>query len=236
MSQSNPAIALGAVVALGVLGLVVWSTQSPPAAADEALAQRVAALEEDVASLREQIDSRRARGERRGRGGGRRGPEASAAMNDEDLARSIAREARRMGPPDRPPENLDEVLAADDPAVRERVGELVRDTLEEERESRMERRRERMEQRTAERLTQLSDDAGLDGSQVDRLDSALTQEREDIFALFRAAREDGTWADAREKADALREATDEQVRSVLDEEQLQAWDAFRVEEAERRGR
>ncbi len=128
------------------------------------------------------------------------------------------------------------MLDSDDPQVRERLDALVRDSLEEEREQRMERRRERAEQRAAERLDQLANDANLTRAQVDELDAALAQEREEIFAIFRAAREDGSWNEARQKAGEIRTGTDEKVAELLSEGQLDAWNAMREEDAQRRGR
>ncbi len=134
------------------------------------------------------------------------------------------------------PDSILEVLDSDDPEVRDRLDAIVRDSLEAEREERWDRRRERIEQRTAERLDQLAQDSGLTDAQVDTLDVALANEREEIFALFRQAREDGSWADAREKAEAIRAATDERVAGQLDDGQREAWAAFREEEAPRGGR
>lgn len=240
MSQSNPAILVGAVIAVGALGVLFWSGQSAEPSPDTVLEARVASLEQEVATLKMELERRRERGQRRGaaRGDGSRlGRAAGATLDDESLAREIARKARVGGPPGEEAQGaVLDVLDSDDPQVRERLDALVRDSLEEEREQRMERRRERAEQRAAERLDQLANDANLTRAQVDELDAALAQEREEIFAIFRAAREDGSWNEARQKAGEIRTGTDEKVAELLSEGQLDAWNAMREEDAQRRGR
>jgi hypothetical protein len=234
MGQSNPAIALGALVALGLLGGILFSTLSAAPDADEggeaALLARVETLEQEVAALRVEVARRPGGGARGGREG--RGPRpgggAARLGGDEEAARGIARRALDAGAGE--VDLAGAPLDPDDPVFQERVGEVVRETLEDEREQRWERRRERMEARAAERLGQFASDAGLDAAQVDEVDAALTQEREEIFAMFRAAREDGSWDDARARAEGIREQTDVKVGAVLRGAQTEAWAAFREEE------
>lgn len=230
MSNSNPLFALGAVVAVGALGAVVWSTQSADLTPDPSIEARVLALETEVVSLRAQL-ARELRG-----GPSRRGatpasrPAGGAAMlaGDVELAKSIARRARSAEAGGRSVE-----VDAQEP-LQARVGELVREQLQEERDERWERRRQRMEERTAKRLDQLAADAGLNPSQVDELEAALILEREEIMEMFRAAREDGSFGEARTKAEAIKEATDSKVGELLDGTQRDAWDAYREEEDARR--
>lgn len=230
MSHSNPLFALGAAVAVGALGAVVWSTQSADLTPDASIEARVLALETEVVSLRAQLA-----GELRG-GPSRRGATpagrqvggAATLAGDVDLARSIARRARSAEGGGKSAE-----VDAQEP-LQARVGELVREQLQEERDERWERRRERMEERTAKRLDQLAADAGLNPSQVDELEAALILEREEIMVMFRAAREDGSFGEARANAEAIKEATDSKVGELLDGTQRDAWDAYREEEDARR--
>jgi dsDNA-binding SOS-regulon protein len=123
-----------------------------------------------------------------------------------------------------------------DPAVRDTLSTIVRDELEAEREERWERRRERMAERSRERLEQLTEEVRLSPHQREQLDGLLAQEREAVGELFRAAREDGSWMDARERSDAVRAASDERAREALDADQYAGWEAMRAEEEDRRPR
>ena len=189
------------------------------------LEERVAALEAELIVLRDALEARPR--PHRGRAG-------DDADGDRERARRVGRASVDAATGK---ESLIEALDEGDPEVEERIGALVRDQLETEREERWDRRQERMEERSRERLTTLADDVGLDAAQVDVLHAALTAERDQIVPLFRAAREDGNWREAREKATVVRAATDEQVAESLDAEQLQGWQEMRDEEqTQRRGR
>ncbi len=231
MSQSNPLLAVGAVLAVAALGAVVWWPQPTEPPLESSLEARVLALEEEVVTLREQVArSRAGRSPGVGGRGGRGGSTASAAFLGDDVrsARSIGRGARGAAP-----DVLLDAASAEEP-LDSRVGQLVREQLKEEREERMERRRDRMEARTAQRLDQLATDAGLSPGQVDELEAALTLEREEVIAVFRAAREDGSFGEAREKMESIKEETDAKVGGLLEGTQLDAWNAYREEEDARR--
>mgnify|MGYP000182460894 CR=1 FL=1 len=234
-TNTTLALGAGAALAIGIAVFVMGSSSEEPD-----LSARVAELEAKVARLEAERERPRRERPRELRGEGRRrgdrpmrAARAGGPPDDREVE-EIARRALRRADGD--PDAVLEVLDSDDPEVRDRLDALVRDSMEAEREERWERRRERIEQRVAERLDQLAQDASLNDAQVDALDTALAAEREEIFALFRQAREDGSWADARDKADAIRAATDERVAGQLDDTQRDAWDSFREEEASRRGR
>ena len=218
----------------------MWSGQNAGPDQDTVLEARVASLEQEVATLKMELERGREKGPRRRTiqgDGTRRGRAAVATLDDESLARGIARKASIVGSPGQEAQGaVLDVLDSDDPEVRDRLDALVRDSLEEEREQRMERRRERIEQRAAERLDQLASDANLTRAQVDELDMVLSLEREEIFSMFRAAREDGSWNEARQRAGEIRTVTDDKVAGLLSGTQLDAYNAMREEDAQRRGR
>ena len=121
-------------------------------------------------------------------------------------------------------ENLSE-----DTAVRDAVGEVVREEMEYAREERWERRFERHAERRAEMVARFGSEQGLETATVERLDTMMRTEHETISDLFRQAREDGTWHEARDEAHALREETDEEIAGFLDGDQMEAWRQARDE-------
>jgi hypothetical protein len=84
-------------------------------------------------------------------------------------------------------------------------------------------------------VADFSADQELDAESEARLSQLMMAEHEQIADLFRQAREDGTWHEAREEAGALKDETDEVLKDLLDEEQLDAWKVAR-EESSPRGR
>lgn len=217
------------VALLGFGALYLGATSDDPAATaasvDAAgLEQRVARLEADVLSLRAELAARPPR----------RGVPARADRDASDraAARRIGRATADQEVPARAA--LIEALDEADPEIQDRIGALVQDQMEEQQEERRQRREQRFAERSAEAVAHLAEQVGLDARQVQTLNAALEAEREQTFALFRAAREDQTWGAAREKADAIRAQTDSDVAQTLDAEQLQAWQEMRDEEQERR--
>ena len=67
----------------------------------------------------------------------------------------------------------------------------------------------------------------LDEGTRSQLSTLVEQEHELIATLFRQAREDMSWHEARDEAHALREETDESVAEILEEEQFEAWQESR---------
>lgn len=117
----------------------------------------------------------------------------------------------------------------DNPEARERVGQVVREEMEAAREERFERRFERHAERRTEMVENFSSAQGLDGATQARLQELMMVEHEQIADLFRQAREDGTWHEARDEARGVREDTDEAISGVLDEDQMEAWTTEREE-------
>ena len=86
----------------------------------------------------------------------------------------------------------------------------------------------------AERMVrELAEEVGFSEVQVGQLNELLETERDEISALFREARKEHTYGEARDKARELREETDSEVGEVLDEEQQEAWNKRREEELAR---
>lgn len=237
MSDRTPFLFAGAAASVLLLGAILYTSMAAepvpgasvdvPATAASATAQsleeRVAALEQEVSALRAELAERPRR--KRGRGG------AGLAADDEELARRIGR-ASVVGGDGK--EALIEALDEGDPEVEGRLSALVRDELEAERDAEWDRRRERRSERSRERIDELASQVGLDASQVEFLNETLEAERDQIFPLFRAAREDGTFREAREQAEAIRAETDEKVAGTLAGEQLEAWQELREEQSRRR--
>jgi hypothetical protein len=237
MSERTPILLVGAIAAvallISVIGLnsssdeqAVGGTDGPGAASGTStstLEERVATLEAEVVSLRAELKERPPRRDRKRRG--------EASPSDEEIARRIGRATVRDQPGGR--DALIEALDEGDPEVEDRIGALVKDQMEEQREERWERRQERFEERSRERVDRLADSVGLDAGQIETLNNALQAERQQTFTLFRAAREDHTWGEAREKADAIRAETDSTVSESLNATQMDAWQEMREDEQSR---
>ncbi len=237
MSERTPILLVGAIAAVALLisvaGLNSSADEQPAASTDASatasaattstLEERVAALEAEVQSLRAELKERPPRRDRRHR--------SEARSSDEEIARRIGRATLESQPGGR--DALIEALDEGDPEVEDRIGALVKDQLDEQREQRWERRQERYEERSRERVDRLAESVGLDADQIETLNTALQAERQQVFTLFRAAREDHTWGEAREKADAIRAETDAVVSESLNATQMEGWQEMREEEQSR---
>ncbi len=216
-----PALAL--CVGAALLALVMAS----PEATDGASTDEVAALRAEVAELRAEVAQMKAsrpgrRADRAGRSERRR-PASGAAMAAADGG-PAAQAA------------LVEVLESDDPGVRESIGSVVRDELEQEREQRWERRQQRWAERQQRQIDELAEQVELSPAQQEGVLELMSTERETISQAFRDARENGSFDEARELAQQTRDDTAAAVRSLLEDEQYEAWTAQREEEQARRGR
>lgn len=108
------------------------------------------------------------------------------------------------------------VLDSGDPAVANKVQDVVRDQLEIAREERFQERIKLRQQRISERVSKLADDHQLDGSARKKLDALLVQEHSKRMLLVRDARENMRWEEAREKMREDRAQTDAEVEKVLE--------------------
>ena len=180
------------------------------------LTQRVAGLEQEVASLEARLKKR-----------GRRG--AATSRSDDSWGSIVERavaaaESREQG--DVSPESEE---IEDSPELRDKVSKVVREEMAQEREQRLEQRFERRAERQARMVANFSEDQGLDDQAGERLSQLMVAEHEQIAELFRQAREDGTWHEARDEASALKDETDEELKVLLDEDQMDAWRVVREE-------
>jgi hypothetical protein len=185
--------------------------------ASEGITLRVAELEQEVASLEALLKKRHKR---------RGAPDKGAGNSwDSVVERAVAAaESREQGAASPGGEDLD-----DNPDLREKVGRVVREELAQEREQRFEQRFERHAERRATMVANFSADQGLGAESEARLSQLMLAEHEQIADLFRQAREDGTWHEARDEASELKDETDEVLKDLLDEEQLDAWKVVREE-------
>ncbi|MCP4872324.1 MAG: hypothetical protein GY898_26790 [Proteobacteria bacterium] len=234
MESKVPLFVLAAAIVLGALAVATSGDGDV-----EALEARIASLERQVQTLEQQAATETTRaqvrrstaeasaafeGRRRDRPRGHRG----AALPGVDVESDVV--VPRASPA------LADALreGSDDPEVREQLGAVIRDEMDAAREERWEERRERSALRREERVEQLRADAGLTDEQADFVEGLLTDESEAVWAMFRAAREDGSWGDAHDKADEMRADTDERAGEQLSDEQLAAYRAMREEEEARR--
>ena len=185
--------------------------------ASRELPQRVAELEQEVASLEARLKKRQ----------GRRGAASSRSDGSWDslVERAVAA-AESKEQEDPSPGNQD---IEDNPELRDKMSQVVREEMAQERAQRLEQRFERRAERQARMVANFSENQGLNAQTEARVSQLMMAEHDQIADLFRQAREDGTWHEARDEAGDLKDETDEVLRDLLDEEQLEAWKVVREE-------
>lgn len=119
------------------------------------------------------------------------------------------------------------------PAARGALGAAVADELDRREQARDEVRNERARARVLEKVAALAKDAALSPSQQQKLTDMLDAEQLEIRHLFRDARDSGDFATARDQVRAIRQKTDENAKAVLDDGQLDPYQAMRDEERSR---
>jgi hypothetical protein len=221
MNRPLSVVLLLCVVAAGLLWLVLSRVASE---GDAALEARMAELEREVVLLREQVGAMQPRSRLRG------GALAEPGLVPDSFG---GPEARRL-PAEEVVESLAEALDSDDPQVRQRLEAVVRDQMEQQQSEAWEARREAMEARAREEFEQFKTEVGLTTAQGAELETMLGDEREQIFALFRGARQDYSFREARQQARATREATDERAAELLNSQQYERFLQWRDEERDRR--
>lgn len=132
------------------------------------------------------------------------------------------------------PDAVAEALVANDPKVRKELRRLIAKERDAEREVRRARRQERAAERTRQMVSDLADQVDLDDEQQTLVQTSLDEERTVIMGLFRTAHEDGSFAEARREAGAVRDATDAQVKAKLSEAQYKRYEELREESNWRR--
>lgn len=125
-----------------------------------------------------------------------------------------------------------DALETDSSPVRERMQQFVREEFQEWREQHRDVRMAAREARDAERNENFAKRVGLSSEQKRKLDDAVAIERDKLDEIFRRAREDFNFREARKQARAYRKQTDQQLAGIFDKAQLEAWTEMRS----RRGR
>jgi len=133
-------------------------------------------------------------------------------------------------------EDVDALLtgaALDSEQGRKRLHQIVRKVQEDVQQEHRQRWHNMRDQMRAERLKQLAKDAGLNENQVTRLSTMLSGERDQRHAIMRAARAgEKPFPQAIVEVRALRQATDQKAKELLDDKQYAEYQKMR----ERRGR
>lgn len=132
-------------------------------------------------------------------------------------------------------EALVELLDSDDPKVKEKLQQAVQAQEEARRDEMRDARAARWEERTVSRISELAGKVQLDQGQQDALYAILARNRDRAGEAFRAAREDRSFGEAREKVQAFRTEADAEARELLSDTQYEAYVKMRDEEAQRRG-
>ena len=220
MDRRRVAIDIVTAAAVVLLGAFGWWQQG-----------RITELDDEVALLRAEVDAKRDNAVR----AAAEGPK-SGTVGVPDVAASVANPP--IVPNDAAPTphgvaaETVAMLNTDDPAVRSKLRDVIDEARQEERSERHQQRLQRREERLRERTRAFADKHTLDTDTEARLTDMLVVEQLEVFDLFRAAREDFSFPEAREKADEVRGQTDEKVRDLLDDEQYADYLEQRQEEAQ----
>lgn len=171
--------------------------------------ERLAALEREVRALRREVAL------------------LSAARGD-------TRDAQAIGGAPAVARVIDEEGGALSDAVESKVQEALKRAQEEESAQRDAFRDQRWSERHQEQVRVMREEHGLDEATSQKIDAMLAAERQELAALLQNGRENNLswWRDMRPQAQAVRAATDENVKALLDEKQSKAWDEQRDLEGE----
>lgn len=226
MDSKQPLVNLVLVCAVAVLGAIAWAQHAALTEVEEKLEQLGSSTLTD--NLRSTITA------------APRTESSDLPAANRANAVSAAPLGRAKGPavPVTEPGQAPNVEAAalDDPEVRTKLREVISEEQQVLREQRWAERQERREAQIRERVRELAANNHVDGATSLQLEDLLVTEQAEISDLFRAAREDGSWGEMREKATGIRAETDEEAELLLDAEQYAQYKAMRAEEEERWGR
>lgn len=191
------------------------SSEAPTRAelADDGLSRRVARLEAEVVMLRRALQLEAGAAVRPSAPPARTG--GTAPVLDDETAAAIA----------------DAIETA--PEVTAKIERLVDEKMQARRDERWARRAERLAERDAKMIESVREQHDLEDDEASKIGALLGAEREQVFALFREARDNGRWQEAREKIEAIVQGTDSNVAAVLDEEAFATWSTLRDERASR---
>lgn len=140
---------------------------------------------------------------------------------------------RLPGDPEREPAGTRPGFDAQDPAVRGQLREVIQEEQEVMRAERRQERQQRREQRLRQQVNDLAERAGMESDVTEQLTDLLVVEQVEAMEVFRQAREDFGWDEAREKVTALRTETDEKAKDLLDDEEYVEYQQMRQREMDR---
>ncbi len=122
-----------------------------------------------------------------------------------------------------------------DPTVRGQLREVIAEEQESLREERWDQRAQQREARLRTQLQDLAQKTEMDEIVTEQLTDLLVVEQTEASDIFRQAREDFSWDEARDKVATLRAATDARARELLDEDEFAEYEKMRTEETSRWG-
>ncbi len=185
---------------------------------DDGLSRRVARLEAEVVMLRRALQQQQGPA-----------PAQAAMAPPADGVPVVAGEVAEAA--------VAEAIASA-PEVTATIEALVDQKMQARRDERWARRSERVAEHDAEMIQAVRDKHEVDDDAAEKMSALLSAEREQVFAHFREARDNGGWREARDKIQAITQETDSNVAALLDEEAFATWSALRDERASRweRGR
>jgi len=120
-----------------------------------------------------------------------------------------------------------------DPVVRTKLREVIAEEQGFAREERWQKRAEKRAERLRERIRALGDKTGMDLEVQERVADLLLVEQTEVSDLFRQAREDMSFPEARDKATEVRKETDAKAKDILDREEYAEYEKMREEETNR---
>ena len=231
MENPRKILDFGLILAIVMLSGVAWSQS-----------QTISTLEEHVAQVTARVDARRPAATPQ-QGVATEEAGRPTAGTSEPGAATDAPVVARLVPTT--PNDVAEVTPtpsaefnAADPEVRGQLREVIAEEQEILREERWQKRNDRREERLVQRVAALADKTGMDSTTTTRLSDLLVVEQAEASELFRQAREDFSWDEAREKVTSLRAETDEKAKALLEESEYKEYEEMRTEDNNRwnRGR
>lgn len=126
-----------------------------------------------------------------------------------------------------------QALDSDDPVVRDKLAEVFREEQQRLEQERDDRRMDHRLERLKAQITEFSERVGLSAQDTVWLTDRLSAESYEIRDMWRAARENGTWHETRDKMTEVRERTETEVKDVLDEDAYAEFEKMREEEVAR---
>ena len=171
------------------------------------------------------------------KGGGAHPETTDVPSLEERMDRRQHKQQQRAERPGFSDENLAELIDSEDSMVRSRLRKVIEEERSIMRQERQEKRRVRWEGRMKDRVEKFADKAGLDATQTARVEDVLLAERLETWELFRQARQqEMSFPDAHEKASELQAKTNEEVKTFIAGDQMEAFAEVRTDLSSHRPR